>query len=1081
MPAMKLAAAAMVIILAGVGLYLIIAPESNVSRGLAALNKAITSGERPLEARISGIEYASYSETRSGDQKKIDNESMRRAEIILLDEYEENPGPEVNHALGRLYLAKGDFNLAIEKFELALKDDHDNAQLRSDLGAAWLEKGKSEEGEGSSQSILSLAEALKYLNQAYEMDDSLLEALFNRALAHEASMQPEQAIEEWRHYIEKDPDSRWGEEARVHLKQLEEDKNRSRQSKEDSFKEFLAAYEKSDDPRAWEILSCSKDTSGSHIVNRLLNLYLDHSLANENEKAGYYLRAIKYVGEAEARRGDLYTLHLARFYGSLPADDRARVKEARALMKRAYKKFVRSRFTKSIDLYTKARQTFEDTNNRGEVAFADYRIAHCLVLQPQRGKARLILEQLSSSIKGKQFLWIESQCFNQMANINTGLKLYSQSLLDSKQALELSERIDDKNGVLRNLSGIGDQHRFLNNPRESLVHLHRALNISRNYSTDRAQLWSIHTVIGLNLSSLQLPTAAVESQKEALKLALEMNRPLLVSRSYENVGLAQAKLKQYDEAIRNMGLAIQTGEALSGERNGTEIIAHACLQLGEIYREMGSYDKAIEAYDRSISLYSDLNLPYYEYPAQKGRLISYVSHGDTAVTEREISAVLHLLGQYHTNISTDEQRIRFFDVEQSIYDLAIDYYYSKLNNNEQAYEKCELSRARSLLDLIRAGEQERGVETSLPQVSASMSTSEVKQRVPAQAQLLQYAVLEDKTLIWVVKDSDIVPARIDIARQPLREKVDAFLREISGPAESFIKAEALSRELYEILIGPVETLLDKGKQLCVIPDKFLHRLPFTALLSPASDRYLVEDYAIVVAPSASAFILCTDIAEKKGAQERERSCIVGNPRFDRAAFPNLADLPAAAKEARAIAAYYPSSRTLVNEEAREATVKSDMQAADIAHLAMHFVADPTSPLLSKLALAKEPAARGEGEDGALHAHEIYKLNLSRLRLAILSGCQTGFERDYGGEGSISMARAFIARGVPLVLASLWPVETNSTAELMIEFHRLRKQERLATAEALRQAQRAMLRGEELRHRNPYYWASFAALGGYAAF
>jgi CHAT domain-containing protein len=100
---------------------------------------------------------------------------------------------------------------------------------------------------------------------------------------------------------------------------------------------------------------------------------------------------------------------------------------------------------------------------------------------------------------------------------------------------------------------------------------------------------------------------------------------------------------------------------------------------------------------------------------------------------------------------------------------------------------------------------------------------------------------------------------------------------------------------------------------------------------------------------------------------------------------------------------------------------------------------------------------------------------------VLSACQSGAERYYSGEGMISISRSFIAKGVPLVVASLWPVDSNATAELMISFHKGRKASHLSTAEALSLAQREMLGNPENPYRQPYYWASFILIGGYARF
>lgn len=82
---------------------------------------------------------------------------------------------------------------------------------------------------------------------------------------------------------------------------------------------------------------------------------------------------------------------------------------------------------------------------------------------------------------------------------------------------------------------------------------------------------------------------------------------------------------------------------------------------------------------------------------------------------------------------------------------------------------------------------------------------------------------------------------------------------------------------------------------------------------------------------------------------------------------------------------------------------------------------------------------------------------------------------------ISLARPFLAAGVPLVVVSLWPVDSDSTAELMVSFHRHRKQDRLSSAEALRRAQLDMLHGSDERLHRTFCWGAFILIGGFASF
>jgi CHAT domain-containing protein len=139
----------------------------------------------------------------------------------------------------------------------------------------------------------------------------------------------------------------------------------------------------------------------------------------------------------------------------------------------------------------------------------------------------------------------------------------------------------------------------------------------------------------------------------------------------------------------------------------------------------------------------------------------------------------------------------------------------------------------------------------------------------------------------------------------------------------------------------------------------------------------------------------------------------------------------------------------------------------------------TSALL--LSQAGSRAGASHEDDGLLQAYEIYAMKLRRTRLAVLSACETGLERSYQGEGAIGIARSFLSAQVPIVVASLWPVDSDATAPLMIKFHEYRSTHGLSSAEALRRAQRDMLSAADDRLHQPYAWAGFVVYGGHASF
>src|SRR5205085_4445463 len=102
------------------------------------------------------------------------------------------------------YLAEKDFDEAIKYLDQAVALDPENAQLYSNLGAAWYEKSQAVLiTEQAGKQIEYAAKALEYLNRALELKADSLEALFNRALCFEALGLLQNAIDDWQEYLNK--------------------------------------------------------------------------------------------------------------------------------------------------------------------------------------------------------------------------------------------------------------------------------------------------------------------------------------------------------------------------------------------------------------------------------------------------------------------------------------------------------------------------------------------------------------------------------------------------------------------------------------------------------------------------------------------------------------------------------------------------------------------------------------------------------------------------------------------------------------------------------------------------------------
>jgi CHAT domain-containing protein len=96
-----------------------------------------------------------------------------------------------------------------------------------------------------------------------------------------------------------------------------------------------------------------------------------------------------------------------------------------------------------------------------------------------------------------------------------------------------------------------------------------------------------------------------------------------------------------------------------------------------------------------------------------------------------------------------------------------------------------------------------------------------------------------------------------------------------------------------------------------------------------------------------------------------------------------------------------------------------------------------------------------------------------IELLVLSACQTatGDKR-----AALGVAGVAVRSGARSTLATLWAVNDQSTADLMINFYRELAQPNLTKAEALRRAQLALLQQPQYRH--PLYWAPFVLVGNW---
>ncbi|HXG85548.1 MAG TPA: CHAT domain-containing protein [Pyrinomonadaceae bacterium] len=1046
---------------------------NETKRALRSLN-TVYAQARPTEARISGLSYAVFTDTRGTHQEKTNQIELKNAESILL-ESAENPTAENLHSLGRVFLTKKDFETAIEQFQKALKFAPDDAKIHNDLGAAWLEKGKLEDAtKENSRSLEFFAAAFEEFERARQADESFEASYFNEGLCLESMNLPNQAKEAWRAYLNLDSASPWAREAERKLENINLQSNVAAANKDDLISEFLTVFERRDDEKAWRMLSRNREMiSGKLIPQQLAVLY-------SKTKKKEILAALRYAGKIEAEKtADSYWKDVAEYYGSASEAQISELEKAQNLLINGYALCLNANYAGGMAEFIQARQIFQKNGDVLEANLAAYWIGYCRYVLLQLTDSKKELEALAEYCRAKDYRWLLAHALF-WAGVNYGSENQKSKAIDYyKEALKASESVSDFYNSQKILTETAEEYRLVNRPVLALDYLQKSLAMSNYPESSPRQKSRTYDMLVRTFYTLESYDAALAYEKETVLLLAEIKDIAFHYASNIQMGQILAAQKKYDEAAKVFADSREIAGTMGNEGQRQERIAFANLHIAHLERERGVCGKALASYDAAVDFYDSGEYKAERYEAHKGRLFCYLTEKNAPRFEKELPTVLEIFENNRSVISDEQTRNIFFDNEQNVYDIAIGYEFDR-GNYEKAFDYSEKSRSRSLLDLLENGAkvEKNGSkpEVKIENVFAPLDLREIRARMPERVQIVQYTVLDDKILIWLISKTDFQVAAVQFSNEDLREKVGSYLKLISSGDESrAVERRKFAIELYRILISPFINKIGGDKTIVLIPDKSLSQLAFNSLVSPENGQYFLEERASFFAPSANLFLAFSKNAQKLNGNAGENILSIGNPSFDRQMFPNLQNLSAAEKEASEIAGYYKNPVVLLGKDAVKKNVSANMERAEVIHFAGHYVVDERTPLFSSFILA------GQGAETNLANYELIGKSLPRVKLVVLSACQTGVENFYNGEGMIGAARTFLAAGIPLVVASQWEVDSDATAELMIRFHKYRKIEKLSTVDALRRAQLDLINGRDERFKNPYYWSAFVALGGYSEF
>jgi CHAT domain-containing protein len=1014
--------------------------------------------ERPTESRLSEFDYAPLIVTR-GETEEREKNRLRRIENSLLDAVEKNPSAENRHALGVFYLTQRKFDDAIKELEKASKTEEKNAKILNDLGSAYFEFAKNGAKE---RKIENLAKANEKLTKAIDTNPDWLAAIFNKALILQELGLPQQAKETWQKYLEKDANSKWAEEARKNLEKINALESFFK-SKEKIIEDFLFAYRNKDDPTILKIHNETKgylkDISVPFLLSRR---YLEAKQKQNENEARESLEALNFIGGYEKQKhADFFVAELAEFYRNLPSEKFEKLIEAKNTFDHGFRLIAEYKYADVIAEFEKSRDIFQDLGNDAESVAAEVWAVQFLPDIARMDESRRRLNTLNELAVRRQFKVLEPPVFYWLGVTDYRQNRFSDSLKNVKIALQKARETENLMEIEHCAESVTGTYSEIGEIEKSLSLAGEFLRPDA-YLESKSQYWRNKSLLADLMFKFGFLETADDVSKEEVSVVENLYpKADLIDATLRRRGEILLEKKDFEMAWETIEKARQRAESREESEQNNITKAKTYLLRGDVQRLRHNCEAALVDYEYSLDL--SAKIPEFTviiYNVHKGKLLCLNALQRQSEFQTELETALKLSEEYRQKIREDESRQAFFGNEQIVFETAIE---NALANGEieKAFGFAETSRARSLLEFVKSKKSIAETEKEFAEIAKPLTLKEIQVQMPETVQILEYAVLPKKTVIWRITKNKFEFTEKAISAEDLETKVKAYRNSILEK-KTKNEIENASQELYKIVVP--ETV-EKDKTLCIIPDKSLNSLPFVSLIG-ADKSYLIENFSLLHSRSATVFIAATENAKAKEKVTEETILSVGNPAFDRVENPSLADLPEAVVESQKIAKFYPKAIEFVGEKAVRERFLENLNNAEVVHFAGHFVVNPQSAANSKLIFA----------DQNLHSSELVEIKLSRAKLVILSACETAFERFNKSEGAIGAARSFLAMGAPLVAAGNWKIDSEASKDLMILFHRNRREKSFSSAESLRQAQIEMLRRTE--NNQPYFWAAFDISGGF---
>jgi CHAT domain-containing protein len=1019
LPLLALAAIACVAIATWVGMRLLRGPS--VDQLLAQAY----SERRTLEVRIPHAQYAPLRVERGGNLSNLDKPpSLLKAEGLIGEKLQSHPNDPVwLDARARADLLDGNYDSAVKTLQQALLTQPDSAPLLADLGSAYYMRGQ------SSDNALDYGQAIEALGKALvkEPDDRI--ALFNRALACEQLFLYDRAAADWGNYLHQDPQGEWAKEAREHLDKVKQNLEKRQQRRTQS---LLS-------PRDFPLFGTASNAGVVASIDARSETYQDVALhswlpttLDAHQSSIDAQRALETLARIlEHNHSDPW---LQEFLAGPPSPSRnAAIRELLASETAVHT----GRYGYGIELAQQSAKDFAKARNQAGMlraslaimAAQDFALKYADCLRTAAGTLPLLAQT--------QYPWLQASMLIEEGECLSGTANLQEAIKSNRRAWELASHAHYPELELRATSFRASYLLNTGSAEEGLRELRSGL----------AAFWQsdVSDMPGENLYSCLFDASDGTNWPFVDAFALEellqqfpSSDP--IDQAVEREALAGAQERAGDDraATETLHRAAARLNSFPSDRDVTLREAQIAVKGAQIQMRIGDPQGAIASLAPLRRAVETASPGRFQAQYFKTFGEAYLRLGKQAEAQPLLERALAVTETGLRSLQQETDKLAWSRGQDELYRDLLEVAL-KLKTPAEAWALWESYKGASL-------------RPSATTASSAMTRDVFVLAPPHDTVLVSYALLKASIVVFVLRDRDIHVRTLALPPE-LQQLVPRFLSLCSDPASDINLIDTQGRQLYGILVAPLEPDIAGAKSLRIETDGILDQLPFNLLRGPGSN-YLADRFELAFSQGTSYAARTPPEAISPGSTAL---VVVASGSAD----SSLAALPAADQEGTEVAGIFPKAVLISGRQVSRGEVLAQLRGAALFHFAGHAFA------------GSDRAGLVMGPESLLSAHDIASLRLRNLQLAVLSACDTA-NGDGGTPADLnSVARTLIAAGVPNVVASRWRIDSATTRELMRAFY-VSLLSGKSPAAALRAA------GDTVRsipgYRHPYYWASFAVFG-----